>query len=114
MSTETQYIQLKEDLQEYIPLLGSAADTILDQDVSRYPIFVVHQLEELEIGISLLQRQEPQLNWSIQVTTLEELATKRLVEMEKVDRFREVYKNPRQYLCLFVLATAAQFVFLPR
>lgn len=114
MSTETQYTQLKEDLQTYLPLLGEAADTILDQDVSRYPIFVVHQLEELEIGISLLQRQEPQLNWSIQVTTLEELATKRLVEMEKVDRFREVYKNPREYLCLFVLATVAQFVFLPR
>lgn len=115
MSTETQYLQLQKDFQPYLAVLGAAADTILDQDVSRYPIFVIHQADELEIGIPLLQAQPPQLHWSVQASTLEELATKRLIEMGKVDHFREVYKNAQEFLCLFVLTpTDANFVFLPR
>lgn len=115
MNTETQYLALQKDLTPYLTMLGAAADTILDQDVSRYPIFVVHQLPELEIGIALLQAQPPQPNWSVQASTLEELATKRLIEMGKVDHFREIYKNAQEFLCLFVLTpTDANFVFLPR
>jgi hypothetical protein len=34
MSTETQYLQLQKDLQPYWTILGTAADTILDQEVS--------------------------------------------------------------------------------
>lgn len=115
MSTETPYLELQKDLAPYLSMLGAAADTILDQDVSRYPIFVLHQLEELEIGIPLLQASPPEVRWSVQVSTLEELATKRLIEMGKVDHFRAVYKNAQEFLCLFVLTpTSANFVFLPR
>lgn len=115
MNAEATYIQLQQDLQPYLSMLGKAADTILDQDVSKYPIFVIHKFDELELGIRLLERQEPNILWSIQVSTLEELTTKRLIEMGKVDHFREVFKDPLEYLCLFVLLdTGAHFVFLPR
>ena len=115
MNAEATYNQLQTELKPYFKLLGDAAETILDQDISKYPIFVVHKFEELELGIPLLQRAEPQIGWSVQASTLEELATKRLIEMSKVDHFREVYKDPREYLCLFVLMDGgANFVFLPR
>jgi len=115
MPSEAIYTQLQRDLQPYLPLMGQAAETILDQDVSKYPIFVTHKFDELELGIPLVIRQEPQAVWSIQASTLEELVTKRLVETGKVNDFRRIFKNPQEFLCLFVLMdTGAQFVFLPR
>ncbi len=115
MNTEAAYHQLRQELQPYFKMLGDAAETILDNEVSKYPIFVVHKFDELELGIPLIQRTEYQRVWSLQASTLEELATKGLIEMEKVDQFRRVFKDPREYLCLFVLMdTGAHFVFLPR
>ncbi len=114
MNQDQLYLQLQQDLQPYMPLLGKAADTILDEDISRYPIFVVHRYD-LELGIPLVAHSESEPKWSIHVTTLEELVAKRLVEMEKVNSFRQVYKNPQEYLCIFIWTeAAASFVFLPR
>lgn len=108
------YAKLQTELQPYLPLLGQVADTVLDADVSAYPIFAVHQLE-LDLGILVLARQPEQLRWSVQISTLEEMAAKKLIAMEKVDGFRKVYKNPHEFLCLLVLSDqGAQFVFLPR
>lgn len=115
MNKEATYTQVKQDLEPYFLMLGEAADTIIDQDVSKYPIFVIHKFDNLELGILLLQRQAPSITWSVQASTLEELVTKQLIEMDKVDHFREVFKNPREYLCLFVLLdNGAHFIFLPR
>lgn len=114
MKPEAPYLRLQEDLKAYRALLSTAADTILDQDVSNYPIFVVHR-HDLALGILLVAHDEPTPKWSVNVTTLEELATKRLVAMDKVDNFREVYKDPRAYFCIFVWNESdASFVFLPR
>ncbi len=108
------FLQLQRDMAPWLHMLGAAADTILDQDVSRYPIFITHRLEELELGIPLLQH-DPATPWSVHVSTLEELATKRLVDMTKVDDFRRVYRDPQDFLCLFVLdGQDARFVFMPR
>jgi hypothetical protein len=57
MENQEKYGKLEEDLQQYKPLLGKAADTVLDQDVSSYPIFVVHQLS-VDLGLPLVQRDE--------------------------------------------------------
>jgi hypothetical protein len=114
MNQEQQYIQLKEDLKPYLTMLGKAADSILEQDISKYPIFVVHRYD-LELGIPLVVHGDAEPRWSIHVTTLEELVTKRLVQEDKVDNFREVYKDPTDFLCLFAWNEAnASFVFLPR
>lgn len=114
MNPETPYIQLQQDLKPFMPLLQKAADTILDQDVSRYPIFVVHRYD-LELGIPLVVHGESEPKWSINATTLEELVTKRLVETDKVDNFRQVYKDPQEFLCVFAWTeAAASFIFIPR
>lgn len=115
MQEAKKYQKLEEDLAPFKPLLGSAADTILDQDVSFYPIFVVHQLS-VDLGLPLMQRDEQAgVYWSVNVTTLEELVTKQVVEQGKISEFKKVYKDPQASLCLFVLSDlGAQFVFIPR
>ncbi len=108
------YQQLEEEMKPFREMMGKAADAILDQDVSSYPIFVLHQYQ-MDIGIPLVQKSEDGPEWSINVTTLEELATKKVVEMSRVDNFRTVYKDPRQHLCLLVLSDlGANFIFIPR
>ncbi len=108
------YAKMEEELNEQRPIMSKAADAILDQDVSSYPIFVIHQYQ-VDIGLPIIEKKDGGSNWSVNATTLEELATKNIVEMSKVEDFKEVYKDPKMFLCLFVLSElGAQFIFLPR
>jgi hypothetical protein len=52
MSKIETYLSLQEELKPYVKMLGQASDVIRDQDVSKYPIFVIHQ-QEVEIGLPL-------------------------------------------------------------
>ncbi|NUQ22380.1 MAG: hypothetical protein HUU34_00390 [Saprospiraceae bacterium] len=112
-SEEVPYTQVKTVLQPFIPALGQAADVILDQEVSAYPVFIVHQAM-LSMGIPLIENAA-ESEWSVNASTLEELVTKQIVQEDKLDVFRQVYKDPRTFLCLLVIAdSSADFVFLPR
>ena len=113
MQYPKEYDNLAKKLAPYNLVMGKAADTILNQDVSSYPIFIIPD-ESIPLGIPIVERtQEEPLR--IHASTLEELATKKVIEMSKVDHFREVYKDPAEFLCLFVVDNKdAKFVFIPR
>lgn len=115
MGVTEKYLQLEEELKPFRPLMGKASDTILDQEVSLYPIFIVSQLE-VQMGIPLVARDpKKKQKWFVNASTLEELNTKNIVHNDKVDEFRKVYKDPTEHFCLFVLSDlGAQFIFLPR
>lgn len=114
MSNPLKYRFLEIELISYKEVLGKAADTVLDEDVSQYPIFVAHQ-EEVQVGIPIIERGKVKGNWSINISSLEEFVVKQLIEVPKIDDFRKVYKDPKQYLCFFVLSElGATFNFIPR
>ncbi len=114
MENDGNMARLEKELKAYKALLGQAADTILDQEVSNYPIFVLHQ-QGVSIGLPLVESEGDKVPWSVNASTLEELATKKVISMEKVEDFKGVYHDPRAFLCLFVLSdSGADFVFLPR
>ena len=52
MQKELDLSVLEEELKPYKPLLGKVADTIMEQDVSSYPIFVLYR-DAIEVGIPL-------------------------------------------------------------
>jgi hypothetical protein len=113
MSEVSKFVVLERQLQPYKSILGQAADVVLEQDVSKYPIFAVHQ-QELELGIALIEAGKA-LPWSVNASTLEEFVTKGLVFEDKVQEFIKTYKNPSEFICLFVLSElGAQFIYLPR
>lgn len=114
MNANALYNELEEDVKQYSTILNQAVEAILDQDVSSYPIFVFAQ-QSIEIGLLLVEQDANKHKWNIHVSTLEELVTKKIIETNRVDNFRNIYKNPKEYLCLFVLSKiGATFVFLPR
>ncbi len=113
MADIDKFLVLERQLQPYKKILAQAADVILDEDVSKYPIFILHQ-QELEMGVALIEagRKFP---WSVNASTLEEFVTKDLIFNEKVKEFINTYKDPQGHLCLFVLSElGAQFIYVPR
>ena len=113
MST-TKFIQIEEDLQDYSSTMEKAQQAILDQEISKYPIFVVHQ-HEIELGVLLVDGTNLGLQWSINASTLEEFLSKQIIQPERVDSFKQVYKDTDQYFCCFVLSElGANFIFLPK
>jgi hypothetical protein len=113
MQKEKNLIIQEEDLKPYKRLLGSVADTIMEQDVSSYPVFVFHR-DSIEVGIPL-DTEDIDGEWSVNASSLEEFVAKQIVLTEKVDEFKSVYKDPAAFLCLFVVnKSGATFVFIPR
>lgn len=113
MPTPDQFLALQQQLQPYKRILAQAADVILDENVSRYPIFIIHQ-QEMNMGVSLIDAGD-KMKWSVNASILEEFVTKELIFMEKAEDFISTYKDPEAYLCLFVLSElGAQFIFMPR
>ena len=106
--------QLERELKPYLPIMEKASDTIMQKDISKYPILVVHQ-QEIELGIPVVVKDKSKGNWSIHASTLEEFATKQVIAAEKIEDFQGIYKNPKQDLCLFVISElGAKFIFVPR
>jgi len=114
MGTPEQFGQFQKEMKPYIKALAQAAGIILEQDISSFPIFVVHQ-HTLDIGINIVDREKVEGNWSVNASTLEEFVTKQIIAPEKVEDFKMVYKNSGEKLCLFVLSElGANFIFLPK
>ena len=108
------FLMLKDELAIYKKMMGDAADIMITQDVSEFPIFVAHQ-QTMEIGIIIAERGKVKGNWNIHATTLEEMVYKQIIKQENIDEFQKVYKDPSANVCVFVLSElGAQFIFLQR
>lgn len=114
----TEWIQLQDDLRVYRPQLAEAADTVVNQEVSNYPVFLAYPGEEQTIGVGIPVFTAPTSRgqvWSIHITTLEELVTRQIMLQEKVDNFRQVYKNTPNSICFLIFTDGeARFGFVPR
>lgn len=114
----TEWMQLQEDLRLYRPQLAAAADTVVDQEVSNYPVFLAYPGEEHTIGLGIPVFTAPTgrgQTWSVHLTTLEELVARQVVLEEKVDNFRQVYKSTTNALCFLIFTDGeSRFGFLPR
>ena len=114
MAVEALLKSLETSLKPFIPMLGQAVDTIQNENVSEYPILVVSE-QEIELGIPLGKEHSFAGKWSINASTLEEFVAKKLIEAEKLEDFKSIYKDPQKFLCFFVIVNiGATFVFLPR
>lgn len=104
---------LEADLKLYSDSIKEVATEILSEGLSEYPIFVAHQ-HEVALGELILDKNELNTAWSIQASMLEEFIQKGVIHREKQERFIKQYKNPNEFMCLFVIVPeGANFVFYP-
>ena len=104
---------LEADLKLYSDSIKEISTEILFEGLSEYPIFVAHQ-HEVAIGELILDKNELNTSWSVQASMLEEFIEKGVIHKDKKDRFIKQYKNPNEFMCLFVIVPeGANFVFYP-
>ncbi|MEM8585227.1 MAG: hypothetical protein AAGF87_13195 [Bacteroidota bacterium] len=118
MPTTTEWIQLQDDVRPHLPILAQAADTVIEQEVSNYPVFLAYFAEEQEMELGLAVTQIPSSRgrvWAVRITTLEELVARQVVLREKVDNFRQVYRNTPDSICFLIWTDGeARFGFVQR
>ncbi|MCB0540999.1 MAG: hypothetical protein R2836_07730 [Chitinophagales bacterium] len=103
---------LHNDLEKKKYLLETIKDEILSQDISNYPIFVA-STNYIDLGKLLIDKVQGG-NWHFSASHLEEFVHKSIIAMDKVDGFRDLYKQHADELCIFVIDNdMGDFVFLP-
>jgi hypothetical protein len=110
---ESPLISLEKDLKFYCESIHEVAIEIMIEGLSRYPIFVAHQ-HEVKLGELILDRYDLHTEWTIQASTLEEFVEKNIIKKELQERFIKSYKNPHDFMCVFVIVPeGANFIYYP-
>ncbi|WP_069659212.1 hypothetical protein [Arcticibacter eurypsychrophilus] len=104
---------LEKDLKFYSESIKEVSAEIVNEGISDYPIFIAHQ-HEVNIGELILDKTDLGTSWSVQASTLDEFIKKGIIHPEKKDRFIKTFKNPEDFICVFVIVPeGANFVFYP-
>lgn len=105
--------EVKRDLAFLKDYIKTIATEVLDQDISKYPLFIAHK-EPIELGRLALASAQFETKWNISASLLEELVNKSLINDEKLDEFKMAYKDPYVYMCVMVVGEGLQhFLFYP-
>jgi len=104
---------LSSDFVKVAEPLREASYQIRKRGFSEHPIFVAAR-RETDLGQLLISRGELSTTWTYRASLLDEFVQRRLIGPESIDLFKENYKNPDEYCCLFVLeGDFAGFVYVP-
>lgn len=110
---ESPLLSLERDLKVYNESIHEVAIEIMVEGLSSYPIFIAYQ-HIVKMGELILDRDDLNMDWSINASTLEEFVEKGIIKKELQERFTKSYKNPNDFMCLFVVVPeGANFVYYP-
>ncbi|MEZ4981970.1 MAG: hypothetical protein R2769_10370 [Saprospiraceae bacterium] len=79
--------------------LKKACETIVEQNVSNFPIMVLHQ-KPVEIGIEVIERDKVAGNWSVSASD-GRIHRQILIQEEKLESFRSLCQSHKNQICLF-------------
>ena len=112
-AADSPLLSLERDLKIFKDSIHEVAVEIMMEGLSSYPIFIAHQ-HELKLGEVILDRNDLNSEWSIHASTLEEFTERGVIKPELKDRFINSYKNPNDFMCVFVVVPeGANFVYFP-
>jgi hypothetical protein len=112
-AADSPLLSLERDLKIFKDSIHEVAVEIMMEGLSSYPIFIAHQ-HELKLGEVILDKNDLNSEWSIHASTLEEFTERGVIKPELKDRFVNSYKNPNEYMCVFVVVPeGANFVYFP-
>ncbi len=93
--------------------IKEASYQIRKRGFSEYPIFVISK-EEIPIGQLLFKKDEIDTTWNYYVTYVDEFVQRKIIQKDKLDLFKESYKNPEEFSCLFVIdGDFTNFIYIP-
>lgn len=106
-------LELKVDLEFYKDAIKTVSEEIVKADVSFFPIFIAHKTE-IDLGRKILDAEELEAKWDISASLLEEFVAKGFFEEEKLEDFKNAFKDPKTHMCVFAAdEKSGHFIFLP-
>ena len=82
--------------------LKEASYQVRNRGYSDYPIFPISKSDHA-IGQLLYAKNEVSTEWNYFITYLDEFIQRKLIEENKVEEFKKIYKDPDEFCCLFVI-----------
>jgi len=112
---EEMYQSLHADLEVCRDYIRQIAGGMIKGGVSKYPIFVAMRGEmDIDLGLPIVNRNDFDISWNINASHLEDFVNRKLVNPEKANDFIKAYRNPEEFMCVFVAEEEAMsFVFMP-
>lgn len=102
------------ELDQYKALMEEAFEGVINEGVSKYPVFIFHQ-QEVNVGLPIADRRHIAGEWSVNISTLEEFYIKGLVTIEQVDEIKpRITGEHPQFCCLVVSGEQGSMIFVPR
>jgi len=93
--------------------LKDASYQIRKRGFSENPVFIITN-EEVDLGVLLIGSTEMTNRYNYRASYMQEFIDRKLIGEESVDLFKENYKNPEEYCCLFALiGDFSGFIFVP-
>jgi hypothetical protein len=112
---EDLYRTLHDDLEICRDYIHQIALGIIKGKVSKYPIFIAVQGEpDVDLGLPIINRNDLDISFNFSASHLEDFVNKGIITAAKTEAFIRAYKNPLEYMCIFVLdEDKGSFVFMP-
>ncbi len=109
------YKSLHDDLEICRDYIRQISLGMIKGEVTKYPIFVATRGEnDVDIGLPIVNRADFDISWNFNASHLEEFVAKGVVVRDKANDFIKAYKNPLEFMCVFVAEEEAMsFVFMP-
>jgi hypothetical protein len=93
--------------------LKEASYQIIKRNYSKNPIFIL-TTEHVEMGTTLFKKEDFKTTYEYKACYLEEFVVRNIVGEESREFFKENYKDPEEFCCLFVMDESfAGFIYLP-
>src|SRR6187549_3096614 len=78
-----------------------------------FPVFPIAK-ESISIGQMLIERVGASLTWNYYASYITEFVERGIIDKEREETFRQNYKDPDEFCCLFVVDKEfTNFVFIP-
>ena len=106
-------VTVSQDFVKICDHIKEASYQIRKRGFSDFPIFVISK-SEIPIGQLLFNKNEIDTIWNYYVTYIDEFVERKIIEAQKLELFKETYKDPDEFCCLFVIdGDFTNFVFIP-
>lgn len=104
---------ISQDFVKISDTLKEASYQIRKRGFSEYPIFPVCKIEQ-PVGQLLIDTKTNDTLWNYSASFLDEFVQRELVTKDKEDAFKEIYKDPDEFCCLFIVdEDFTNFLFIP-
>jgi hypothetical protein len=104
---------VSQDFVKIADSIKEASYQIRKRGFSDHPVFIIAKAE-IPIGQLLFKKDEIDTIWNYYVTYVDEFVERKIIEKEKLGLFKEAYKNPEEFCCLFVIdEDFTNFVYIP-